>query len=94
MSEETQNTNPENNPFDKFTEHQRKAFEEASKALESLLPPDFKEHGRVALEEFMESFRVLFNAALDEIKKEVNNYTKAADENGGEGGRKIRVDLN
>jgi hypothetical protein len=92
MSEEKQNPT-ENNPFDKFAEHQRKAAEEAGKALESLLPPEFKEHGRIAVEEFMEGFRVLFNAAVDEIKKEVNNHAKS-EEDGAAGGRKIKVDLN
>src|SRR5688500_12787525 len=97
MSEEKQNnTTSENNPFDKFTEHQRKAFEEATKAIDALLPAEFKEHGRAALEEFVEGFRVLFNVTLDEVKKEINNYVKTEGESGSAdaGGRKIKVDLN
>jgi hypothetical protein len=90
MSEETRNTTE--NPFEKFTEHQRKALEEATKALEALIPPEAREHGREAVNEFVEGFRVLFNAALDEIKKEVNEFGK--DEDSAAGGRKVKVDLN
>ncbi len=54
-------------PFDSFIEHQKKAIEEAGKALVSLLPEDFKEHGQSAFKEVIEGYRKLFNAAIDEL---------------------------
>lgn len=78
MSEE-QNPNPtpeENNdplqpktPLEQFLFHQRRALEETGKALESLLPPGFREHTHAAGNEFATGFRVLIDAAIDEIKK-------------------------
>lgn len=43
------------NPFDQFMEHQRKAIDEATKAVDALLPPAFKEHSKAALEEAFEA---------------------------------------
>ena len=85
MSEETQNnTTSENNPFDKFTEHQRKAFEEASKAIDALLPTEFKEHGRAALEEFVsrapgstEALIRLVEIAIDADLADVASHAQA-----------------
>ena len=37
--------------------------------MESLLPPRFKEHTHAAGNEFATGFRVLIDAAIDEIKK-------------------------
>ena len=76
MSEEM-NTNPEEQhepqrprtPLEQFLFHQRRALEETGKALESLLPPGFKEHTQAAGNEFATGFRVLVDAAIDEIKK-------------------------
>ncbi len=76
MSEE-QNPNLEDNPepqrpqtpLEQFLFHQRRALEETGKALESLLPPGFKEHTQAAGNEFASGFRVLVDAAIDEIKK-------------------------
>jgi hypothetical protein len=53
--------------FDSFIEHQRKAIQEAGKAISTLLPEDFKEHGETAFKEVIESYRTLFNATIDEI---------------------------
>lgn len=76
MSEE-QNPIPEENqppkqpetPLEQFLFHQRRALEETGKALESLLPPGFREHTQAAGNEFATGFRVLIDAAIDEIKK-------------------------
>lgn len=57
------------NKMDKFFFHQRKALEEMGKALEALLPPDFRRHGGEASREFAKGFRVLIDAAIDELKK-------------------------
>lgn len=54
-------------PFDAFIEHQKKAIEEAGKALVALLPEDFKEHGQTAFKEVIEGYRKLFNATIDEL---------------------------
>ena len=70
------NTNPEENqesehpksPLEQFLFHQRRALEETGKALESLLPPGFKSHTQAAGNEFATGFRVLIDAAIDEIK--------------------------
>ncbi len=56
-------------PFEEFLYHQRRALEETSRALEALLPEGFRVHSGEATKEFTKGFRVLFDAALDEIKK-------------------------
>jgi len=61
-------------PFDNFLDHQKKALNEAGRALESLIPVEFREHGRSAFKEVVEGYRTLFNSALDEI---VDNLEKA-----------------
>jgi uncharacterized protein with von Willebrand factor type A (vWA) domain len=72
------NNNPNNDPlpesdprtpFEEFLYHQRRALEETSRALEALLPEGFRVHSNEATKEFTKGFRVLFDAALDEIKK-------------------------
>ena len=56
-------------PLEQFIFHQRRGLEEFGKAMESLLPPGFKEHTQAAGSEFATGFRVLIDAAIDEIKK-------------------------
>lgn len=56
-------------PLEQFIFHQRRGLEEFGKAMESLLPPRFKEHTQAAGNEFATGFRVLIDAAIDEIKK-------------------------
>ncbi len=56
-------------PMEQFFYHQRRALEETGKALEALLPPDFRKHGTEASKEFAKGFRVLVDAAIDELKK-------------------------
>ncbi len=59
----------EQTPLEQFIFHQRRGLEEFGKAMESLLPPGFKEHTQKAGNEFATGFRVLIDAAIDEIKK-------------------------
>jgi hypothetical protein len=59
----------EQTPLEQFIFHQRRGLEEFGKAMESLLPPQFKEHTQAAGNEFATGFRVLIDAAIDEIKK-------------------------
>jgi len=65
--------------FEEFVDRQRKAFEEAGKAMESLIPPEFKEHTKAAVNESLEGFRVLMNWLVDEVKDEVNREDKGND---------------
>jgi PHP family Zn ribbon phosphoesterase len=56
-------------PMERFFYHQRRALEETGRALEALLPPDFKHHSNEASREFAKGFRVLIDATIDEMKK-------------------------
>jgi len=99
MSEQTPNTAPEENPrntFEEFLYHQRRALEETGKALEALLPEGFRTHSAEATREFTKGFRVLVDAAMDEIKKATD---KPADAPAGDddvsttGKTKVRVQV-
>jgi len=67
--DETTQEEPIETPMERFFYHQRRALEETGKALEALLPPDFRRHGGAASKEFARGFRVLVDAAIDELKK-------------------------
>ena len=54
-------------PFTAFLKHQRKALVEAGKALETVFPEAFREHGEAALKESVEGYRTLVNSTIDEI---------------------------
>ncbi len=56
-------------PLERFFYHQRRALEETGKALEALFPPGFREHGSAATKEFSAGFRILIDAAIDELKR-------------------------
>ncbi len=60
-------TPEEEGMFEEFVDHQKKAITEATKAVESLIPAEFKKHGEAALKEMVEGYRKLFNSAVDEI---------------------------
>jgi len=63
-------------PFSEFLRHQQRAFEETTKAVDSLFPPGFKEHGKQAGREFVSGLKVLFDAALDEVEKASKEFDK------------------
>ncbi|MBZ0279750.1 MAG: hypothetical protein K8L97_03350 [Anaerolineae bacterium] len=92
MSEnENMNHNPEVNeseedksPLETFIYHQRKALEEAGKALDALLPDGFKSHGSEAGKEFVKSFKVLVDAAITEIEKATTRVQTVEGEEGGD----------
>ncbi|MDX1995407.1 MAG: hypothetical protein SF029_23690 [bacterium] len=73
----TDNINPETpldeesprTPFEEFLYHQRRALEETGRALEALLPEGFRVHSNQASKEFTRGFKVLVDAAMDEMKK-------------------------
>ena len=71
-------------PFEEFLYHQRRALEETGRALESLLPDGFRKHGSQASKEFSRGFRVLVDAAMNEIKKAKNTDEEdgSEDDNG------------
>jgi hypothetical protein len=72
---------------DQFLYHQRRALEEASKAIDALLPEGFKTHGAEAQKEFNKGFKVLVDAAIAELEK-VNRRAEQAAEEAGEAARK------
>ena len=55
---------------DAFVRYQRKAVEEGRLALDALLPPDFKSHGREAKRAFKKSFKVLLESIAEQINTE------------------------
>lgn len=55
--------------FETFLMHQKRALEETGKALEALLPEGFRVHGSNASKEFTKGFKVLVNAAMQELRK-------------------------
>ena len=59
----------EESAFKSFVHHQRRAMEELGRAIEALFPDDFKEHTKNAGKSFVDSFRTLFDAAKDDVKK-------------------------
>jgi hypothetical protein len=63
-------------PFNEFLHHQQRAFEEAGKAFDALIPPGFKEHGQEAGREFVSSFKVLVDAAINELEKASKEFDK------------------
>jgi hypothetical protein len=67
-------------PMDQFFYHQRRALEETAKALDALLPPGFKEHGANAGREFKTGFKVLLDAAIEELKTATERAEAAATE--------------
>lgn len=66
-----ENAKPES-PVREFFKHQSKACEETAKALDALIPPDFRTHGRAAKEEFVLSFKVLVDGVSEMVDREVN----------------------
>ncbi len=85
--------------FNQFLNHQKRAFDEASKAVDSLIPPGFKEHGAEASREFVKGFKVLVDAAIDGLEKASSEMGKRAehaaggDQPTGTGPTKIKVQV-
>lgn len=61
-------------PFGEFLRHQKRAFEESTKAVDALLPPGFKEHSSEAGREFVSGFKVLFDAVVDGVQKASKDF--------------------
>jgi hypothetical protein len=84
---ETENTekteSAEKSHFHKFLEHQSNAAQETVKALQGLLPPEFREHGRKAREEFLESFKVLIDGIQETVNHEMDKAKAAREKSDG-----------
>lgn len=59
----------EGTPLEQFVQHQRRALEETGKAIETFLPPGFKEHSSEAGRHFVQGFKILVDAAIQEMEK-------------------------
>jgi hypothetical protein len=84
-------------PLYDFFDHQRKAADEACKAFESLIPPDFRTHSRAAREEFLLSFKVLVEGMAKLVDEELNRMRSTPSSGSGPsttGKTKVRVEVN
>ena len=90
MTDEQNTQDQSGKPLGDFMKHQKRALDEAGKALEALLPPEFREHGKAAVNESVEGFRVLLNSLLDDFKAEINKD----DDEGKSGNGKVKVEVN
>lgn len=70
----------EKTPLESFVFHQRRALEEAGRAIDALLPDRFKEHGSAASKEFVKGFQVLIDAAITEIEKATSKVEAEAND--------------
>ncbi len=76
----TANEEVKKDTFNKFVEHETKAFEESLKAIDALLPEAFKDHAKTAGKEFAAGFRVLLDVAaetIDKAAKDIDERMKA-----------------
>ncbi len=85
--------------FNQFLNHQKRAFDEAGKAVDALIPPGFKEHGAEASREFVKGFKVLIDATIEGLEKASKEMGKQAeraasgDQPTGTGPTKIKVQV-
>lgn len=96
MNEES---NEPRTPFEDFLHHQRRALEETGKALEALLPEGFRTHSTNASKEFTQGFRVLVDAAMEELKQASSKKRPAGEKSGDDnppsttGKTKVKVEV-
>ncbi|GEM_PF-458587 len=64
------------NPLDDFLQHQKRALEETGKAIESLFPEGFREHGKEAGKEFAKGMKILVDAVIGEVEKAAREIDK------------------
>jgi hypothetical protein len=72
MTDQKTNASGGKTPLGEFLEHQRRSAEETVKALNALIPPDFRTHSREARKEFLLSFKVLIDGAASAVERELN----------------------
>ncbi len=63
-------------PLEQFAEHQRRAFDEAGRALDALLPDGFKEHSKESRREFVKGVKVLVDATISEMEKASREFDR------------------
>jgi len=81
-------------PLHQFINHQRNAAEEAGKAVASLLPPEFRTHGRAAKEEFLTSFKVLVDGVSAAVDREMKRSQSSSDSGPSTTGKtKVKVEV-
>ena len=73
--DETQGAN-KTTPMGEFLRHQKRAFEETGKAVDSLFPPGFKEHSEQAGREFISGIKVLADAVIDGLQQASKDFDK------------------
>jgi hypothetical protein len=73
-------------PLESFLYHQRRAAEEAAKALAGWIPPEVREHTKEAGKEFLLSFKALVDGAASTMEREMNRMRNADGDTGKEGG--------
>jgi hypothetical protein len=61
-----------------FFDHQTKAGQLTGRALNALIPPDFKTYSAEAREEFLKSFKVLLEGVVSVVDKELEKVRNAA----------------
>lgn len=87
-------------PLQKFIEHQGNAAQESVKALQALIPPDFKHHSKIAREEFLKSFKVLIDGAQEAVNHEMEKAKAAREKSETDaaasttGKTKVKVEVN
>src|SRR5215475_7659311 len=60
-----------------FIDHQVKAAQETGRALDALIPPDFKTHSAEARKEFLLSFQVLVEGVASAVDGELEKVRKS-----------------
>jgi hypothetical protein len=73
-------------PLGAFFFHQRRAAEQTIRAINALVPPDFKQYSREARKEFLTSFKVLIDGANEAISRELNKHRKPGEAETGTAG--------
>jgi len=66
-------------PLSAFLEHQANAAQETIAALQALLPPEFHTHSTAARDEWLLSFKALFDGATDAIETELKRARNKVD---------------
>lgn len=93
MPEGEGETNADDNPFQEFVRHQRIALEELGRAIESLLPKEFRDHANKAGQAFVESFRALVDATRETVENATRQGEGEQVEKEGPAPTKIKVEL-
>jgi hypothetical protein len=74
-TESTEGT--EKTPLEAFVFHQRRAAEEAAKALAGWIPPEVREHTKEAGKEWLLSFKALVDGAASTLEREMNRMRQS-----------------